>query len=327
VTGNPLQAVNPDQFAASRTGRLPAVEQIGPATWTIPLRVDSVLVPFSFCYALADETGGMHLIDVGVDSDENWELLRAGLAAAGGDLDAVRSVTATHLHHDHLEMSERVRDAAGSEIVLHTLDQLALDAPGGPMGEVVLDTWDVPGERRPELRALRDGPGVGGAFRADRLVTGGERLPIPGRDVRVVWTPGHTRGHICLLDAGEKLIFTGDHVLPSINPGLGLGGSGDTNPLRDYLDALDRIEDFDDHLVCPGHGFRFRGLRARCRKLGEHHRRRTEEIAGAMAASPESTVWQVARQVKWSAGWDALRGHLLASALRQTAMHIDYLAT
>ncbi len=66
---------------------------------------------------------------------------------------------------------------------------------------------------------------------ADLLVEDGDVLPIAGREVRALWTPGHTAGHLCLVDEGDGLLFTGDHVLPRINPGIGLGGRTATNPL------------------------------------------------------------------------------------------------
>jgi glyoxylase-like metal-dependent hydrolase (beta-lactamase superfamily II) len=43
----------------------------------------------------------------------------------------------------------------------------------------------------------------------DRLLRDGEPLDLPGRQIRVVWTPGHTPGHICLYDADHNLLLTG----------------------------------------------------------------------------------------------------------------------
>ncbi len=54
----------------------------------------------------------------------------------------------------------------------------------------------------------------------DRFVADGERLPIAGRDVRAIWTPGHTPGHLCLHDAAAGVLLTGDHLLPRITPNI-----------------------------------------------------------------------------------------------------------
>ncbi len=61
----------------------------------------------------------------------------------------------------------------------------------------------------------------------DRLVSNGDRVPVPGRDVRAMWTPGRTPGHLCLHDAAAGILLTGDHLLPRISPNIGVhGGPG-----------------------------------------------------------------------------------------------------
>ncbi|MBN9631731.1 MAG: hypothetical protein J0I18_14135, partial [Actinobacteria bacterium] len=59
--------------------------------------------------------------------------------------------------------------------------------------------------------------------------------------------------------------------------------------------------------------------RERCAALAAHHRRRTDDVA----ASSGATVWEVASGLTWTAGWDALAGFTLLSALRQTAQHLE----
>ena len=67
----------------------------------------------------------------------------------------------------------------------------------------------------------------------DRLINDGDPVPVPGRDVRAVWTPGHTPGHLCLHDAAAGVLLTGDHLLPRISPNIGvLGGIGPERPAR-----------------------------------------------------------------------------------------------
>src|SRR5262249_57762277 len=56
----------------------------------------------------------------------------------------------------------------------------------------------------------------------DMLLEHGDLVPLPGRRVRAVWTPGHTPGHLCLHEESDGLLLTGDHVLPRISPDIGL---------------------------------------------------------------------------------------------------------
>src|SRR5690606_7051837 len=92
-------------------------------------------------------------------------------------------------------------------------------------------------------------------------VRDGDLLDLPGRTVRVLHTPGHTPGSICLVDEEHGVLWTGDHVLPHIAAGIGLG-TEDADPVADALASLARIRDLGTQTV-PGHGYRFRGITER----------------------------------------------------------------
>jgi glyoxylase-like metal-dependent hydrolase (beta-lactamase superfamily II) len=258
-------------------------------------------LPYSLCYLIEDDRGGVHIVDPGFSSDQNWAALGAALDVLGHGADDVVQVITTHLHADHLGLAERVRDASGARIVLHAREQAALAAGAGP-------------------EAAR----VAANLVADTLVQDGDVLVVPGRRIRVVHTPGHTLGHLCLVDEDAKLVFTGDHVLPTVNPGLGLGGLGTTNPLADYLVSLTRIAEYDDFDVAPGHEDVFRGLAARCEELADHQLRRSREVAVILERGPALDDVELASRLTWTGGWDALDGLRLDSAIAQTAMHRDF---
>jgi Metallo-beta-lactamase superfamily len=69
-------------------------------------------------------------------------------------------------------------------------------------------------------------------------VPDGAMLDLPGWSVRAVWTPGHTQGHLCLYDTGHRLLFSGDHVLPRITPGVGVHPAEESDVLGDFLASL-----------------------------------------------------------------------------------------
>lgn len=223
-------------------GRVPPVEEVRHGVWSLPLPMPgNALVPYTLGYLVADDRGGVHVIDPGLDRDENWDVLIAGLAAAGRRLGDVASIVVTHLHRDHLGMAERLRGETGAPLVLHRAEQAAIDAARRPDEESIFAEWGVPVDRRDELRGQLASP-TSTALRApaDLLLDDGDRLEVSGRTIEVVHTPGHTAGHLCLRDS-DGLVFTGDHVLPNINPGLGLGGVTGTDPIADYLASLDRV--------------------------------------------------------------------------------------
>jgi glyoxylase-like metal-dependent hydrolase (beta-lactamase superfamily II) len=211
---------------------------------------------------------------------------------------------------------------------MHRDEQIALDsitAIGHPVPD--LAAFGVPTDRLTELAAVTRAAVDYPAFQADRLVDDGDLLDVPGRELHVIHAPGHTTGSICVRETDAKLLFTGDHVLPSVHPGLGLGGASESSPIADYLQSLAKIAAFDDHEVCPGHGYRFTGLAQRAERIAAHHRHRTDEVSLVLLNRPNATVWEIASRLSWTGGWANLHGYYVYTALVQTAMHVEYLNT
>jgi glyoxylase-like metal-dependent hydrolase (beta-lactamase superfamily II) len=275
--------------------------ELRPGIHAIRVAMPGGPLPYSLCYLIEDDRGGVHIVDPGFDSDDNRAALVAALDLLGHGVDDVVQVLATHLHADHLGLAERVRAASGARIVLHPLEQAALAVGAGPAAAQVPAT-----------------------LVADTLVEDGDVLDVPGRRIRVVHTPGHTRGHICLVDEEARLVFAGDHVLPTVNPGLGLGGAGTTNPLTDYLASLRRIAEYDHCEVAPGHEDVFGGLAERCAELEEHHLRRSREVAAILAQESGLDDVELASRLTWTGGWESLDGFRRDSAIAQAAMHREF---
>lgn len=321
-----MQPTSAAQFAASSDGRLPDLERITADTWVIALPLPpGGTVPYTLCYVLLDENGEAHLVDPGYGTNENEALLRAGLATLGSPV--IRSVIVTHLHPDHLGMADRIRATTGARVVMHAREQQAIETVSAATESLddLFERWQVPAGSAPVVPSGRTVSIQLGSPPPDDLVADGDLLDLPGRSITAILTPGHTPGHVCLRDAAQSLLFTGDHVLPTVYPGLGLGGPTDSNPIADYLDSIERIRQFDDHEILPGHGYRFTGLAERCDRIVEHHLKRSREVAEALVEFPNASVWETASRIRWTAGWHNLAGFNRYSALAQTEMHIGYL--
>lgn len=278
-------------------------------------------LPYSLAYLVEDDDGRLHVIDPGSPTDGATRTLLDAVDALGRTPRDIASIVITHLHADHAGGAAAVRAASGGALLMHAREAAAAAALARGVPAPDLDTWGVPADRRPELLAAVASPVAVGLPAPDAVLADGDILDIPGRRVRVLWTPGHTPGHLCLHDEDAGLVFTGDHVLPTVNSGLGLGGPTATNPIADYLAGLGRIGELDG-LALPGHEHPFTGLAERTAALREHHLRRSREVA----AHPGGTVWEIARDLTWTGGWDSLAGFTLLSALSQTAQHRDFVA-
>jgi glyoxylase-like metal-dependent hydrolase (beta-lactamase superfamily II) len=316
------------QAAALRDGVLPPVEEVRPGIWTLAVPFRFGVPDATLVYVVEGTDGALAVIDPGWSADGSLDELRDGLASIGRRLADVSLVAVTHLHADHLGAAAAIRAATGARIAMHRLEVEALgrERADAVTNDAEIAAWGVPEEL---LAGVVDAWGSGrhiGLGRvvepyADLLLEDGDELPVAGRSVRALWTPGHTAGHLCFVDEGDGLLFTGDHVLPRINPGIGLGGRTPTNPLGDYLASLGRLDGYDHLEVCPGHEYRFRGVVSRAQTLARHREERSRHVAEALDTLHGPTLFQVAARVPFSGGIESMSGFLLASALTQTAFH------
>ncbi|WP_175472187.1 MULTISPECIES: MBL fold metallo-hydrolase [unclassified Curtobacterium] len=326
------EPISPVQAAALREGVLPPVEEVRPGIWTLAVPFRSGVVDATLVYVVEGTDGSLAVIDPGWSADGDLDALDGALAAVGRSVDEVSLVAVTHLHADHLGAAAAIRRRTGARVAMHGLEVEGLrrERSDAVANDADIATWGLPGDLRAGVVAAwgsgrRIGLGSAEEPFADLLLADADELPIPGRLIRTLWTPGHTAGHVCFVDEADGLLFTGDHVLPRINSGIGLGGRTVTNPLGDYLASLALLEPYADLEVCPGHEYRFHDVVSRARVLARHREERSRHVAAALDALDRPTLFEVAARVPFSGGIGSMTGFLLASAVTQTAFHVGLL--
>jgi glyoxylase-like metal-dependent hydrolase (beta-lactamase superfamily II) len=150
---------------------------------------------------------------------------------------------------------------------------------------------------------------------------GAETLRLGRTELRVVWTPGHSPGHICLYAQDGGNLFAGDDLLPELSPNIGLHPQSTPDPLHEYLDGLRRLVGYRPRLVLPAHGRPFEDAATRVDTLMAHHHRRLEQVREIVAVG-ELTAWEVALEL-WGPRQQLYEKRL---ALQEGLAHLQALA-
>lgn len=156
------------------------------------------------------------LIDAGGPNAARKYIFRE-MKSAGIDPRKVGKIIVTHAHPDHVGGIPEFLEVTEPEVMVHEADIRFLKLGGIEPGRLLFDGDVVRGE---------------------------------GYELKVIHTPGHSPGAICLYDAERKILFSGDTVFAY---GIGRfdlpGGS-----LRALVSSLARLLELDVETLLPGHG-------------------------------------------------------------------------
>lgn len=308
---------------------VPSAAEIGQGIWSLPVPLPENPLRYVVPYAL-EVPGGLVLIDAGWDDDEPWNALVHGLAAMGATPEDVRGVLVTHAHPDHYGLAPRLREISGAWVALHPADRHML-AGDRAEAEERFDRgvrWLTAMGAAPEdigswVEVKEVALGMMLAGLPDRELVHGEVVAdVPGFELTAVHTPGHTDGHVCFLERGREVLFSGDHVLAKISPNINMMGSLLSNPLGAYFESLRATGNLDVDLALPAHVEPIAKLRERVDELLAHHEERLAEMLDTVTVEPDLTTHEVARRQPWKRGWDGLVGQMRRAALGETHAHL-----
>ena len=177
------------------------------------------------CYLLRRDGSDRALL---VDPGEEAPRLLAAIDRLGVTLDGI---LLTHTHFDHVGAVAPVAHATGAEVWVPEIEKPVLS----------------------DIMSFVPWPGFGPyeSYDAEHTLSGGERLELAGFEIDVLFTPGHSPGHVSFSIPDEQAVFSGDVLFQ--------GSVGRTDlPGGDWPTLLESIRSLVDGLaeettVYPGH--------------------------------------------------------------------------
>jgi glyoxylase-like metal-dependent hydrolase (beta-lactamase superfamily II) len=239
------------------------------------------------------------LVDCGIfnlepDGDHGWDDLVKAIESADSAVDRIERLVITHPHIDHYGMAARLVEETGCQLWMHERSIEELELYRNPEKTVhkvkeMLADHGVGSEAIDELSAFEDWRGfISGIVEPTHPVKGGETFKVGAREWTIVYTPGHSESHICLWNESERILISGDHLLPSITPHIDFRRGESRDPLGEFLESLEKIEDLNPALVLPGHGRPFEDGAERARAVARHHDRRLGSILQVIRREPHT---------------------------------------
>ena len=327
-------------------------EQASDEVTEIAPNVLRMMLPIAFTglghvnmYGLIDDRG-VAIIDPGLPGPKSYKIVEKRLVDAGIPIKRIHSVIVTHSHPDHYGGAGRLAKEAGAELITHAgfqtfwanahrcLDPTQGHEVGGSEECEVGKPNDAPWTRPTPWGTDFHRPPMGRRlsytlFRSvmrkrfaaptpTKRVRGGDALRLAGRDMFAVYTPGHTTDHLCLHDPEEGLLFSGDHILPTITPHIS-GIGQDPDPLKSFFASLDRCTEIEDVTqVLPAHGHPFEDLRGRVKAIKEHHDERMGQLREASAELGWSSLVPLSQKIFRPQVWGSM-------AESETYAHLEHL--
>jgi len=178
------------------------------------------------CFVVRQTDSGTALI---VDPGEEADRLLRAVDELG--IEKVEAILVTHTHFDHVGAVAPVAQATGAPVYCPELER-----------EVLANIMDyVPW------------PGFGPfeSYEADHTVAGGETLELAGMKIEVLFTPGHSPGHVTYAIRDERALFSGDVLFEGSVGRVDLPGGDGPTLLRSIQQLLDSHSDATT--VHPGH--------------------------------------------------------------------------
>ncbi|RXT06548.1 MBL fold metallo-hydrolase [Ammoniphilus sp. CFH 90114] len=289
-------------------------------TIPLPFRLNHV-----HCY-LARQGNRWKIIDTGLNRKETENVWQEAFETNGINVaEDIDDIILTHHHPDHLGFAGRMEEWTQAPVKISKLagywaQYVWQDSTysktreffenNGLPADLLVDMAEYDQKFHSYLMPL-----------PKRLETfeEGEYLQIGELKYEAISTPGHADGHMCFYNLEEKVLLGGDHILKKITPNISYYGYGEENPLKAYIESLNRIQSLEISLILPGHGPIITDVGERINEILKHHEERLAQVLDDVIG--EETAYDICNRLFKR----ELTVHEQRFAMGETLAHLNYL--
>ena len=265
-----------------------------PGLWRLRLPLPWPGVPH--CNAGAIAAGpGIVLVDTGMHEPGSLAQLERALHQVNLRLEHVRQIVVTHAHSDHWGQAAPIRERSGAELWMHPRHQHATRSASDPQAalerrlEVARQSGvSADALRRYAERAKGFPSGIAQVIEPDHELVPGVVIETDLGVWTVHETPGHAPSHVCLFQAQQRLLISGDHLLGRISLYYDYGWSPD--PAGEFLRSLELVDGLNARLALSGHGRPFVDVHGHVEGNRTLVHERIEAVLAALAGEPRTAV-------------------------------------
>jgi len=288
-------------FAHSYKTEINEIQGIHQVKITVPFPVKYV------CIYIFQVDNSYVMFDAGLDMG-NWpKKFFSALDKIGISLKQIDYCFISHEHTDHtglmrvfkeinpnikIMMSEAAHETLKWETDPENYDQLEEEAKKMAKDVIKYGISRAQSERLVDWFTMW--PKLRRYHKPDTLLHDGDEISFKTNKLKVIWTPGHALGHICVFDQNKRYLFSGDHILSRITPHIGnflidpeLTEKYDFEDiLKHYLQSLERIDDLNPKIIFPAHQDVIYDPHQRIQEIKIHHDKRLHEISRVIKNNP-----------------------------------------
>ena len=254
---------------------------------------------------LADAPGEpLTLIDTGPRTEDTRAALDDGLKLVGYGVTDLERIVISHAHADHFGLAAELVTESRAEVLTHAWNNATLgDYDGDRARRIAFYAGLMQQAAVPVEIMTAVGKATGNINRyaqpvaVDTALHEGDTLRMAHRDWRVLHTPGHSSGLICLYEPASRTLLSSDHLLADIssNPVVEPPPPGESERPRSlvlYQQSLLRVALLKIARALPSHGPTIYDVPRLVRQRIEFHQRRLARVLQALELGAQTT-WDV----------------------------------